>query len=205
MNTDVIDYAAIDSRRFPAVRVCPEHLTHPSFDSMIQLPETFRGAAGRSARSLGELEAHDEAIAHTRVTMKDIAREVGLVVTTVSRALNDHDDVALETRTLVHELARRLDYHPNAMARSLQNSRADAIGLLIPPILHRAYDAFWLDFIGGAASACANFGSDLLLSAVSTSEGATMASSVWLAGVGSMACCCAMSNRPILASTICVA
>src|SRR5579859_7406479 len=75
----------------------------------------------------------------TVVTMKDIAREVGLSITTVSRALNDHDDVALETRTLVHEVARRLDYHPNAMARSLQNNRADAIGLLIPPILHRAY------------------------------------------------------------------
>lgn len=104
-------------------------------------------------------------------TMKDIAREVGLSVTTVSRALNDHDDVALQTRTLVQDVARRLDYHPNAMARSLQNNRADAIGLLIPPILHRAYDAFWLDFIGGAAAACANFGSDLLLSAVSTSEG----------------------------------
>lgn len=108
----------------------------------------------------------------TMVTMKDIAREVGLSITTVSRALNDHDDVALETRALVHAVADRLDYHPNAMARSLQNSRADAIGLLIPPILHRAYDAFWLDFIGGAAAACAYFGSDLLLSAVSTTEGA---------------------------------
>jgi DNA-binding LacI/PurR family transcriptional regulator len=106
------------------------------------------------------------------VTMKDIAREVGLSVTTVSRALNNHDDVSLDTRKLVHEVARRLDYHPNAVARSLQNNRADTIGLLIPPILHRAYDAFWLDFIGGAASSCARFGSDLLLSAVSTSEGA---------------------------------
>jgi LacI family transcriptional regulator len=106
------------------------------------------------------------------VTIKDIAREVGLSVTTVSRALNNHDDVSVGTRRLVHEVARRLDYHPNAMARSLQNSRADAIGLLIPPILHRAYDAFWLDFIGGAASACATAGSDLLLSAVSTSDGA---------------------------------
>ena len=106
------------------------------------------------------------------VTMRDIARELRLSVTTVSRALNNHDDVALETRAQVHEVARRLDYHPNAVARSLQNSRADTIGLLIPAILHRAYDAFWLDFIGGVASACARCGSDLLLSAVSSSEGA---------------------------------
>lgn len=104
------------------------------------------------------------------VTIKDIAREVGLSVTTVSRALNNHDDVSLDTRKVVHGVARRLDYHPNAMARSLQNSRANTIGLLIPPILHRAYDAFWLDFIGGAATVCAAYGSDLLLSAVSTTE-----------------------------------
>ncbi|HEX6508500.1 MAG TPA: LacI family DNA-binding transcriptional regulator [Chloroflexota bacterium] len=99
------------------------------------------------------------------VTIKDISREVGLSVTTVSRALNNHDDVADKTRALVHEIARKLDYHPNAAARSLQNSRANAIGLVIPPILHRAYDTFWLEFIGGMTTSCARFGTDLLLSA----------------------------------------
>ena len=138
---------------------------------MIQLPETFRIPPGKRLVHSEISRLMAKQLPQTMVTMKDIAREVGLSVTTVSRALNDHDDVSIQTRTLVHEVALRLDYHPNAVARSLQNSRADAIGLLIPPILHRAYDAFWLDFIGGAASACAQFGTDLLLSAVSTSEG----------------------------------
>jgi DNA-binding LacI/PurR family transcriptional regulator len=100
------------------------------------------------------------------VTIKDIAREVGLSVTTVSRALSDHDDVAEHTKARIREVADRLDYHPNAVARSLQNRRSNAIGLVIPPIFHRAYDAFWLEFIGGMATVCAQRGVDLLLSAI---------------------------------------
>lgn len=100
------------------------------------------------------------------VTMKDVAREVGLSVTTVSRALNNFDDVAELTRVRVQTAARSLDYHPNAAARSLQNNRSNAVGLIIPPIFHRAYDAFWLEFIGGMAATCAHRGVDLVLSAI---------------------------------------
>jgi LacI family transcriptional regulator len=102
------------------------------------------------------------------VTMKDVAREVGLSVTTVSRALNNFDDVAEETRARIQEVARALDYHPNAAARSLQNSRSNAVGLVIPPVFHRAYDAFWLEFIAGMAATCAHRGVDLVLSASDT-------------------------------------
>lgn len=104
------------------------------------------------------------------VTMKDVAREVGLSVTTVSRALNNYDDVAEATRARIQKVAHRLDYHPNVMARGLQTSRANAVGLVIPPILHRAYDAFWLEFIGGMSACCARDGVDLLLSAVDAIE-----------------------------------
>ena len=97
-------------------------------------------------------------------TIKDIAREVGLSVTTVSRALNGHDDVAEDTKVRVRDVARALDYHPNAVARSLQNSRANAVGLVIPSTLHRTYDSFWLEFIGGMATVCARHGLDLSLS-----------------------------------------
>lgn len=97
-------------------------------------------------------------------TIKDVARHVGLSITTVSRALNDYDDVSEATRTRIRAAAHVLDYHPNAAARSLKGRRADAIGLSIPPVLHRSYDAFWLDFIGGTAETCAERAVDLLLS-----------------------------------------
>jgi DNA-binding LacI/PurR family transcriptional regulator len=99
------------------------------------------------------------------VTIKDVAREVGLSVTTVSRALSGHDDVAESTRDRIRDAARRLDYHPNTAARSLQTTQANALGLVIPSTLHRAYDPFWLEFIGGMAAACAQSGFDLSLSA----------------------------------------
>lgn len=104
-------------------------------------------------------------------TMRDVARRVGLSVTTVSRALNGYDDVADETREEIRRAARELDYHPNAVARSLRNSRANAIGLVIPAFLHRVSDVFWLEFIGGMASVCARRREDLVLSAGDASDG----------------------------------
>ncbi len=98
-------------------------------------------------------------------TIKDVARHVGLSVTTVSRALNNYDDVAETTRERVRAVARTLDYHPNAVARSLQGSQTDTVGLVIPLALHRSYDAFWLEFIGGMVGACAPRGVDVLVSA----------------------------------------
>jgi LacI family transcriptional regulator len=103
------------------------------------------------------------------VTIRDVAREVGLSVTTVSRALGGHDDVAERTRERIREAARRLDYHPNTAARSLQTTQANALGLVIPSTLHRAYDPFWLEFIGGMATACLRSGFDLSLSAAADS------------------------------------
>jgi LacI family transcriptional regulator len=103
-------------------------------------------------------------------TIKDVARAVGLSVTTVSRALNDHDDVSPATKQRIRATAQRLDYHPNVVARSLQNRRAGAIGLLIPRELHRTYDAFWLEFIGGMATTCADRGIDIVLSALESRD-----------------------------------
>jgi LacI family transcriptional regulator len=116
------------------------------------------------------------------VTIKDIAREVGLSVTTVSRALSDYDDVAEATKTRIREVARRLDYHPNSAARSLQNSRSNALGLVIPLTLHRTYDAFWLEFIGGMAVVCARHGFDLSLSAAGGSSGVPDTFQRWARG-----------------------
>ncbi len=96
-------------------------------------------------------------------TIKDVARHVGLSVTTVSRALNNYDDVAEATRERIRAAALSLDYHPNAAARSLQGSQASAIGLVIPLVLHRSYDAFWIEFIGGVAAVCGGRGLDLVL------------------------------------------
>src|SRR5579872_5086648 len=96
-------------------------------------------------------------------TIKDVARAAGLSITTVSRALNNHDDVADETRARIAAIADQLGYHPSHLARSLQGTRAHAVGLVIPQLVHRYVDSFWLEFIGGVGTVCGDAGLDLLL------------------------------------------
>ena len=54
------------------------------------------------------------------VTIKDIAKEVGKSIATVSRALHDHDDIGEETKILVRQAAEKMGYIPNIMAQRLQ-------------------------------------------------------------------------------------
>ncbi|MEW5844930.1 MAG: LacI family DNA-binding transcriptional regulator [Bacteroidota bacterium] len=72
----------------------------------------------------------------SQVTIKDIARELGISPSTVSRALKDHPDISQETKRLVNELAAKYNYKPNIIALSLRNQRSNVIGVIIPEIVH---------------------------------------------------------------------
>ena len=72
----------------------------------------------------------------SQATIKDIARELGISPSTVSRALKDHPDISQKTRKAVKELARKLNYEPNAIALSLRNRSSLTIGVIIPEIVH---------------------------------------------------------------------
>lgn len=67
-------------------------------------------------------------------TIVDIAEELGLSVSTVSRALNDHPNISVKTKEKVRKMARKLGYRPNAMAAGLRNNKSKTIGLIIPRI-----------------------------------------------------------------------
>ncbi|WP_130833011.1 LacI family DNA-binding transcriptional regulator [[Erwinia] mediterraneensis] len=66
------------------------------------------------------------------MSLKVIARTLGISVTTVSRALNGYDDVASATRKRIEEEASRRGYRPHAAARRLKTGRANAVGLVFP-------------------------------------------------------------------------
>lgn len=70
------------------------------------------------------------------VRMKDIARDLGLSVVTISKVLRNHPDIAEETRERVLRRVKELDYQPNLMARSLVTGRSFLIGLVVPDLLH---------------------------------------------------------------------
>lgn len=73
------------------------------------------------------------------LTMKDIARELGISVATVSRALKDSPRISLERRQLVQKYAREHNFTPNVLAESLRHSRVQPqkiIGVIVPELVH---------------------------------------------------------------------
>ncbi|MCK4663658.1 MAG: LacI family DNA-binding transcriptional regulator [Bacteroidales bacterium] len=71
-----------------------------------------------------------------QVTIKDIARELGLSPSTVSRALKDHPDISSKTKQEVVNLANKLNYRPNVIALSLRSKKTNIIGLIVPQVVH---------------------------------------------------------------------
>ena len=76
-----------------------------------------------------------------QVTIKDIARELGISPSTVSKALKNHPDISADTRMRVNDLARKLKYNPNPIALSLRNAKSRIIGLVIPEIIHHFFSS----------------------------------------------------------------
>jgi LacI family transcriptional regulator len=70
------------------------------------------------------------------VNMKDIARELGVSVVTVSKALRNHPDISKATRERIHLKVKELGYRPNLTARSLVTGRSSLIGLIVPDLIH---------------------------------------------------------------------
>jgi len=75
------------------------------------------------------------------VTLKQIAEQLGISITTVSKALKDYPDVSKKTRKLVRETAFMLNYKPNSFAVNLRTRESKTIGLIIPEIVHHFFSS----------------------------------------------------------------
>ena len=73
------------------------------------------------------------------VTLKKIAEELGISVTTVSKALKNYKDVSPKTKEAVTNLAKKLNYQPNSFAVNLRTKESKTIGLIIPEIVHHFF------------------------------------------------------------------
>jgi len=93
-------------------------------------------------------------------TIKDVAREAGVSVATVSRVFNESGPVGDETRRRVREVAARLQYAPHAGARSLITSKTSTIGVLLPDL----YGEFFSEVIRGMDQTAQRRGYHLLVS-----------------------------------------
>src|ERR1017187_2835014 len=70
------------------------------------------------------------------VTMKDIARELGVSVVTVSKVVRGHSDISDKTRQRVLRRVKELNYQPNPAARALVTGRTYTAGLIVPDLVH---------------------------------------------------------------------
>jgi LacI family transcriptional regulator len=98
------------------------------------------------------------------VTLKDLAAELELSITTVSRALAGYDDVAEATRRRVLEAAEKTGYVPDVTARRLQKGRTDTIGFVIPTFGPRFSDPYFSELLAGIGNEAARHDFDLLVS-----------------------------------------
>src|SRR5215472_12939352 len=83
------------------------------------------------------------------VTLKDIARDLGVSVITVSKALRDHSDISEETKARVLKRVKEMNYRPNLAARALVTGRTNLLGFVVPELIN----PFFSEIVRGVSSA----------------------------------------------------
>ncbi len=74
-----------------------------------------------------------------KVTLKQIAKELDVSISTVSKALRNSKEISEDTRQKVQAFAKLYNYRPNNIALSLKNRKTKTIGIIIPEIVHHFF------------------------------------------------------------------
>jgi LacI family transcriptional regulator len=74
-----------------------------------------------------------------KVTLKQIAKELDVSISTVSKSLKDNPEISLDTRQKVQAFAKMYNYKPNNIALSLKNKKTKTIAVIIPEIVHHFF------------------------------------------------------------------
>ncbi len=74
-----------------------------------------------------------------KVTLKQIAKELDVSISTVSKSLKDSPEISEDTRQKVRAFAKLYNYKPNLIALSLKNRKTKTIGVIIPEIIHHFF------------------------------------------------------------------
>lgn len=111
--------------------------------------------------ALAAAHKHWETIAmkFEAITIKDIARALGLSTSTVSRALRDSYQISPETKKLVLEYAKKINYSPNPIALSLKEKRSRSIGVIVCEIAN----SFFSQIINGIESIAYDRGYNVII------------------------------------------
>lgn len=93
------------------------------------------------------------------ITIHDIAKELNISASTVSRALHNHPRISLATREAVRKVAEKYNYQPNVVASSLRQGRSNTVGVVVPRINRN----FFANVIGGMEEVLAASGYHLMI------------------------------------------
>jgi len=74
-----------------------------------------------------------------KITLKKIAKEFGVSISTVSKALKDSHEISLELKEKIQSFAKYYHYKPNSLALNLRNQKTKTIGVIIPEIVHHFF------------------------------------------------------------------
>jgi LacI family transcriptional regulator len=93
-------------------------------------------------------------------TIHDIARELNISASTVSRALNDNPRISIKTKEKIKAVAKSLGYQPNTLASNLRNKKSNTIGIVVPLINRH----FFSSVISGAEDVAFRAGYNVVIS-----------------------------------------
>ena len=91
--------------------------------------------------------------------MADLARELGVSMTTISRALSDHHSIGPATKQAVLKLAKKLNYQPNHLAAALRKGESRLLGVIVPYIEGR----FFASVVHGIETAASKAGYSVII------------------------------------------
>lgn len=74
-----------------------------------------------------------------KITIKTIAKELGVSTSTVSKALSDSHEISVETKERIRAYAKFYNYKPNNLALQLRSQKTKVIGVIIPKIVHHFF------------------------------------------------------------------
>jgi DNA-binding LacI/PurR family transcriptional regulator len=98
-----------------------------------------------------------------KVSIHDVAREAGVSITTVSRALNGYDDVSDATRKRIKEVVDRLNYAPNDYARSLGGKANKVLALLVSGLHPGGDNGFIFGMLSGLYQVALKYNYEFIL------------------------------------------
>jgi DNA-binding LacI/PurR family transcriptional regulator len=103
-----------------------------------------------------------------RYTIKDIAEQSGVSLSTVSLVLNDNPRISESTRRRVHETMERVGYQPNRMARALAWRHTRTLCVLMPQLKHGFADVYFGEIVSGIYDKACKLGYKILLEVART-------------------------------------